>query len=269
MHTFIILSFVSENPLHCGCDAQELWEWFQDHQKLVSAHRHLRCEFPPELRGLNFLDLDPPRFCTTPLVLKLAIQDIQTLSVVVSWQPRNHSGIHGYRVAYNSLDVTGDHVKSKYMDKSSRSVKLSRLHANSRYLICVIGLTNWMPSNASEVVIPEMVESSTTRCTQVKTLEPVEGATVPIIHVSSGKASRNIPQGSLLTRRLGLIVGSTMGCIVFIVLVGCLSYLKLKKRRNVKTEEAALPQEYISYRHFSFQSGEQGQNMGTTTTLIA
>jgi hypothetical protein len=262
---------ITENPLHCGCDAQELWEWFQDHQKLVTSKGNLRCEYPPELRGFSFLDLQPPKFCTTPLVLKLAIQDIQTFSVVVSWQPRNHSGIHGYRVAYHSIDHTNDHIKSKYMEKVSRSVKLSRLHSNSRYLICVIGLTNWIPGNITNTDsnIPEMIESSSTKCTHVKTLEPVEGTRQEVIHVSSGKASRNIPQGSILTRRLGLIVGSTMGCIVFVILVGCLSYLKLKKRRHVKTEEETMPQEYISYRHFSFQGGEQPPNMGTTTTLIA
>ena len=94
-----------ENPLHCGCDSQELWEWLQDHQKLVGVTtRGLRCEQPPELRGLLFFDLEPPRFCSTPLVLKLAIQDIQPFSVIVSWQSRNHSGLHGFRVAYHALE---------------------------------------------------------------------------------------------------------------------------------------------------------------------
>lgn len=64
----------------------------------------LRCEQPPELRGLVFLDLDPHAFCSAPLVLKLAIQDIQPYSVLVSWQSRNHSGLHGYQVAYHALD---------------------------------------------------------------------------------------------------------------------------------------------------------------------
>lgn len=64
----------------------------------------LRCEQPPELRGLVFLDLDPHAFCSAPLVLKLAIQDIQPFSVLVSWQSRNHSGLHGYQVAYHALD---------------------------------------------------------------------------------------------------------------------------------------------------------------------
>jgi len=119
-----ITNFVSltENPLHCGCESQELWEWLRDHQKLVSGvgggrsrGRNgvgvgdvegglLRCEQPPELRGLIFLDLDPHAFCSAPLVLKLAIQDIQPFSVLVSWQSRNHSGLHGYQVAYHALD---------------------------------------------------------------------------------------------------------------------------------------------------------------------
>ncbi|KAG8227948.1 hypothetical protein J437_LFUL008392 [Ladona fulva] len=53
----------------------------------------LRCESPPELRGEPFMELEPPRFCSLPLILKLAIQDIQTFSVVVSWQGRDDHGI--------------------------------------------------------------------------------------------------------------------------------------------------------------------------------
>ena len=64
----------------------------------------LRCQQPPELRGLVFLELDPHAFCSAPLVLKLAIQDIQPFSVLVSWQSRNHSGIRGYQVAYHTME---------------------------------------------------------------------------------------------------------------------------------------------------------------------
>jgi hypothetical protein len=123
---------IIENPLNCGCESQELWEWLRDHQKLVGGvgrgHSRsgvgmndvegglLKCEQPPELRGLVFLDLDPHAFCSTPLVLKLAIQDIQPFSVLVSWQSRNHSGLHGYQVAYHSLgnvDEVSDFLKLK------------------------------------------------------------------------------------------------------------------------------------------------------------
>jgi hypothetical protein len=72
----------------------------------------LRCEQPPELRGLVFLDLDPRAFCSAPLVVKLAIQDIQPFSVLVSWQSRNHSGLRGYQVAYHALDNVDEVLKN-------------------------------------------------------------------------------------------------------------------------------------------------------------
>lgn len=122
--------FYVENPLHCSCESQELWEWLRDHKKLVGGgvgrnrgsgvgvndveSGLLRCEQPPELRGLVFLDLDPHTFCSAPLVLKLAIQDIQPFSVLVSWQSRNHSGLHGYQVAYHALDNVEEVINPKH-----------------------------------------------------------------------------------------------------------------------------------------------------------
>jgi len=122
------LNALIENPLHCDCESQELWEWLRDHQKLVGGGMGrnrggglrmndvdgglLRCEQPPELRGLVFLDLDPRAFCSAPLVVKLAIQDIQPFSVLVSWQSRNHSGLRGYQVAYHALDNVDEVLKS-------------------------------------------------------------------------------------------------------------------------------------------------------------
>lgn len=73
----------------------------------------LRCEQPPELRGLVFLDLDPHAFCSAPLILKLAIQDIQPFSVLVSWQSRNHSGLRGYQVAYHTADNIDEVLKTR------------------------------------------------------------------------------------------------------------------------------------------------------------
>ncbi|KAL6262890.1 hypothetical protein P5V15_005679 [Pogonomyrmex californicus] len=280
-----------ENPLHCDCESQELWEWLRDHQKLVgggmSRNRGgglrmndmdsglLRCEQPPELRGLVFLDLDPHAFCTAPLVLKLAIQDIQPFSVLVSWQSRNHSGLRGYQVAYHALDNV-DEVRAKILEPNARSVKLSKLSPNTRYLICVFGLGNWMTSsrmedgsleqlNFTQVEIlastpsSQMTDSSTSRCTEVKTLDAPNA-----IISSDGSAMGDVGSvSSFLTRRLGLIVGCCMGFVVFLLLVSVLGYLKVKKQREaVKRDQQPIPPEYISYRHFSIQSGEAGH---TTT----
>ncbi|XP_011690572.1 PREDICTED: chaoptin-like [Wasmannia auropunctata] len=281
-----------ENPLHCDCESQELWEWLRDHQKLVgggmSRNRGLRmndvdsgllrCDQPPELRGLVFLDLDPHAFCTAPLVLKLAIQDIQPFSVLVSWQSRNHSGLRGYQVAYHALDNV-DEVRAKILEPNARSVKLSKLSPNTRYLICVFGLGNWMTSRMEdgpmeqlnftlvEIIAStpssQMTDSATSRCTEVKTLDAPDA-----IISSDGSAMGDVGSvSSFLTRRLGLIVGCCMGFVVFLMLVSVLGYLKVKKQREaVKREQQPIPPEYISYRHFSIQSGEAGHTATRQTS---
>lgn len=56
--------------------------------------------------------MEPQDFCDAPLIMKLAIQDIQPYSVLVSWQSREHSGLSGYQVIYHSLEVP-DEVNRK------------------------------------------------------------------------------------------------------------------------------------------------------------
>ncbi|XP_039274867.1 uncharacterized protein LOC120348993 [Nilaparvata lugens] len=97
-----------------------------------------------------------------------------------------------------------------------------------------------------------LADSQTSRCTEVKTLE------------GDSEESAGRGGGSILTRRLGLIVGSAMGFVVFVVLVSVLGYLKIKKQRQVASKrDQPLPQEYISYRHFSLA----GVEPGTTASL--
>ncbi|KAG8241394.1 hypothetical protein J6590_086115 [Homalodisca vitripennis] len=96
--------------------------------------------------------------------------------------------------------------------------------------------------------VPHLTDS------QVRTLEGEEG----LENLDRGR-------GSILTRRLGLIIGSCMGFVVFIVLVSILGYLKLKKQREVAKREQPGPAEYLSYRHFSLQTADPlGQGHGTS-----
>lgn len=108
--------YFTDNPLHCACDSQELWQWLRDHPKWTrptdapdAGHSgaFLRCDQPAELRGRIFGELVPQQFCDQPLILKVAIQDIQPYSVLVSWQGRDHTGLRGFRVLYQALDVDG------------------------------------------------------------------------------------------------------------------------------------------------------------------
>lgn len=98
------------NPIHCSCESQELWEWLHDHLKWslldeLTGKSQLHCNQPETLKGKDFLKMEPQDFCDAPLIMKLAIQDIQPYSVLVSWQSREHSGLSGYQVIYHSLEV--------------------------------------------------------------------------------------------------------------------------------------------------------------------
>lgn len=63
---------------------------------------------------------------------------------------------------------------------------------------------------------------------------------------------------SLLTRRLGLIVGCCLGIIVFIVLISVLGWLKLKKQRIERAKrQQPMPPDFLSYRSYSISNDEQ------------
>lgn len=95
------------------------------------------------------------------------------------------------------------------------------------------------------------------KCTDVQTLDPDPSQLIE----TNGLASHSFLQ-SLLTRRLGLIVGACLGIVVFIILASMLSYYKIKRQRlenlkrqqNPQTMSMPMPPEYISYRHFSIPS---------------
>ena len=68
----------------------------------------------------------------------------------------------------------------------------------------------------------QMTDSSTSRCTEVKTLDAPDNAIIS----SDGSAMDDVGSVSnFLTRRLGLIVGCCMGFIVFLLLVSVLGSL--------------------------------------------
>lgn len=101
-----------------------------------------------------------------------------------------------------------------------------------------------------------LTDSANSRCTEVKTLD----TTAHLMTDEHGLSSQGIFH-SILTRRLGLIVGCCLGIIVFIVLISVLGWLKVKKQRIVENakRQQPVPPEYISYRHFSIPHDEHNR----------
>lgn len=91
------------------------------------------------------------------------------------------------------------------------------------------------------------VDTPISRCTEVRTL-PAE----PVQITDQNRLTDRGLLHSLLTRRLGLIVGCCLGILVFIVIVSILGWLKLKKRRldSAKRHEQQLNQvQQLNYQH--------------------
>jgi hypothetical protein len=165
-----------------------------------------------------------------------------------------------------------------YLNRSSNSARLIALASNTLYLICVFGVGNWLTyqndfnnsdsatnhliasmANAHNEIYPEAIkglltESMTSRCTQVRTLYALSS----IMEMDS--LSSNGFLHSLVTRRLGLIVGCCLGILVFIVLISVLSWLKVKKRRIEQAKRQQMPQEFLSYRSYSISQDEQNRD---------
>lgn len=162
-----------------------------------------------------------------------------------------------------------------YLNRSSNSARLIALASNTLYLICVLGAGSWLTyqndlnnsnsagssfmtnlANANNEVYPEAIkslltESMTSKCTQVRTLYTLSS----IMEMDS--LSSNGFFHSLVTRRLGLIVGCCLGILVFIVLIAVLGWLKIKKRRIEQAKRQQMPQEFLSYRSYTVAQDEQ------------
>lgn len=162
-----------------------------------------------------------------------------------------------------------------YLNRSSNSAKLVNLASNTLYIICVLGIGNWLTyqndynssdstgnhlinglTNAQNEIFLTSIkgaftESMTSRCTQIRTLYTLSS-------VMEMDPSRN--NGffhTLLTRRLGLIVGCALGIVVFIVLVSVLGWLKIKKRRIEQAKRQQMPQEFVSYHSYTISQQDE------------
>lgn len=95
------------------------------------------------------------------------------------------------------------------------------------------------------------------RCIETRTL-PAE----PVQITDQNRLTDGGLFHSLLTRRLGLIVGCCLGIFVFIIIVSILGWLKLKKRRleNAKRREQQLSQtQQLNYQHLNHPELNQTQ----------
>lgn len=172
------------------------------------------------------------------------------------------------------------------LDRWATSAKLFKLAPGTKYQICIVGIANiWghhTPFAGGDLVQPLSSTSYyssadppssqlsaernsletllrnnvTSKCDEVVT----PNAELGLIMEERGLAVSSYIQ-SLLTRRLGLIIGCCLGIIVFIVLIVVLGWLKVKKKRLLEETKRLDPHppEFISYQPYCIAQEEQQQ----------
>lgn len=101
------------------------------------------------------------------------------------------------------------------------------------------------------------IVTAISRCTEARTL-----VAEPVQMTEQNRLTDGGWLHSILTRRLGLIVGCCLGIFVFIIIISILGWLKLKKRRleNAKRREQQLNQaEQLNYQHLNHPELNQTQ----------
>lgn len=236
--------------MKCNCENQDLWHWLQDHINLlpIDNGKTLTCSQPAKLLGQIFLHLKPSDMCPLPLITSLEPMHIRENSIVVTWTVRNQTRFGGFRFDYYSVDATQEDsaqiTTTEMLTSAQRQFQIDHLKTESEYMICVTAIGDF-DFDMKKVDGPIPVNNRNYqendskyegyKCRKLKTLSQRHQSTSSTAHLS-------------------IIIGSTLGAVIVLATAITVTAIKFQKKKTTKREP--LPQEYISYRHFSIQSSE-------------
>lgn len=241
--TFIhIISYFTGNPFQCDCLMLSLWEWLQEHGRLLQDEVPLNCVHPEKLRDHSILTLHPSDICPSPLVSDLEVQRLDSNHLTVAWEVHNGTLIGGFTVTYH-ITTSRSPVVLANLQATSRRHDLEDLVPETWYTVCVTATGKYlrMYGNKPTPYVTEHertteVTANNRKCLQIRTLAKTDKTKITL-------------------STLGIILGSSISAALVLTLSILLTALKFRRRRRrpVKND---VPQEYISYRHFSIQSNE-------------
>lgn len=233
---------IKDNVILCSCQKDNAWVWIQDHPKVIKSNL-VTC----------FNNEYPKEKCDVPVISQLSVDRHKDNSVSVSWFIRNRTAIKALQILYYGEDGHTD-VKSKYLEKSEVSVHIKDLEPNINYVVCVIALSEEPIDYEDEIIVAEVNKTiddnanSTTRLTQdvaaailmrSPSSECVSFNTFRKPTTVKAKATKKFQISSILNRRMGLIVGCSLGFVVFFIMVSVLLYTKIKERKRIAKSDPA------------------------------
>lgn len=144
-------------------------------------------------------------------------------------------------------------MKSKYLEKSDVSVHIRDLEPNVNYVVCILTLSE-DPVDYEDDIVSEVNKTiddssnSTARITQdVAAAILMRSPSSDCISFNTfrkpstikTRANKKFAISSLLNRRMGLIVGCSLGFVVFFIMVSVLLYTKIKERKRIAKSDPA------------------------------
>ncbi|KAJ2952070.1 hypothetical protein O0L34_g4334 [Tuta absoluta] len=233
---------VKDNVLICTCQKNNTWLWIQDHLKIIK---------PESVTCLN--EEYPRERCNVPVISQLSVDKHKDNSVSVSWFIRNRTAIKALQILYYSEDYYSD-VKTKYLESTEVSTHITDLEQNMNYVVCIVTL-------AEEPIVNidgEEEEEELVNITNAKniTARLTEGAVASILMRSPSsecvsfntlkkpvtpklRPDKVFDITTILNRRMGLIVGCSLGFVVFFIMVTILAYTKIKERKRIAKSDPA------------------------------
>ncbi|GFY58109.1 hypothetical protein TNIN_307971 [Trichonephila inaurata madagascariensis] len=234
---------LSGNPFQCDCLMLSLWEWLQEHGRLIHQEESpLVCVHPEKLRDHSILTLHPSDICPSPLVSDLEVQRLDSNHLSIAWEVQNGTLIGGFTVTYHITNSRSPVVLAN-LQATARQHELEDLVPETWYSVCVTATGKYLRIYGNKPT-PYVTENERTtevtannrKCLQIRTLAKTDKTKITL-------------------STLGIILGSSISAALVLTLSILLTALKFRRRRRrpVKND---VPQEYISYRHFSIQSSE-------------
>ncbi|XP_050667534.1 protein artichoke-like [Leptidea sinapis] len=232
---------IKENVIICLCQKNNTWTWIQDHPKVIKQNT-VSC--------LN--DQYPKVKCDFPSITQVSVDKHKDNSVSLSWFIRNRTAIKVLQIIYYN-DVITSEVITKYVDYSETSTYLTNLKPNTNYVVCILA-SNGSPVisdengsilNINSTVMDQDVmlkinrSLATAAITQSTSSECISFDTFTKPLTVKMKNKKALKISSILNRRLGLIVGCSLGCVVFVIMVSVLLYTKIKERKRIAKSDPA------------------------------
>lgn len=230
--------YLDNNPFHCDCRILSIYEWLQKHSRLLALddRQDMICSEPPTLKDSSVLSLTLTDFCPVPIISLMKISKLESTQVRIKWEVQNDTLVDGFTLEhYISSNITPTALK--LLGPSERQLDIRDLMPENWYMFCV--QANGKYANQDSASKPLYFNNTqyitaNRKCSQVRTL-----------------SNRDV----ISLQTLAIIAVVVVLVVLMITLCALLAIYRYraKRRRPLKSQ---IPEEFITYRHFSLPSSE-------------